>query len=117
MGRLSWELLGRLALSGFIPRVVSLQRARRGGGVEGWLGHSPMEGLILLRPGIPSYICQGTCWAEGGGWVACRFGFMASSLGASVSSEVDVKSPVRMTSTVGLPVKGTRELVGVQRML
>lgn len=37
-------------------------------------------------------------------------------LGASVSCEVDVKSHVRRTDTVGLPGKGTPELVGLQRM-
>lgn len=29
------------------------------------LGHSPVEGLLLLHPGLPSHTCRGTCWAGG----------------------------------------------------
>lgn len=113
VGRLSWELLGRQALSGFIPSMVSVQRARRGGGLAGPQPHggtdspSPWDllGDMLGRREVDGWPVISDSWPA-----------LCLPLGASVSCEVDVKSHGRMTGTVGLTTKGTPEPVGVQRM-
>lgn len=69
------------------------------------LGHSPVEGLLLLHPGLPSHTCRGTCWAGGRRVNGLLFGFMVSSL-SSAWEKLHLLSNVKNDSYCGPHNKG-----------